>query len=94
MNQTEIIVAIIGLLSSSVGAYLVLKRGVKADDAAEENKETNQIYTGYGGLIERLQEDNLDVRQRLALAEKSCNDRIDVMQSRIDFLEKLLKGAI
>lgn len=79
MNFTDIIVGFFGLMGSVVVAYLAYKRGVRADDAVDENTKISHIYEGYGSLIKILQDDNAELRQRLAKAEE-----------RIEFLlEKL-----
>lgn len=60
---------VIGLLSIWL-AYLAYKRGKKADDEAQEHAAIAQVYTGYGGLLERYQTDNRELRQRVAELER------------------------
>lgn len=54
----------LGVLSS-VLAYLAYRRGKRADENAAELASTAQVYAGYGGLLERIQNDNADLRKRL-----------------------------
>lgn len=65
---------VIGLLSTGL-AYLGYKRGSRADDAAQENAANAQVYAGYGGLLQHIQEDNVDIRRRLAECEQRERDR-------------------
>lgn len=90
MSPTEVIVGLIGLASAFSGAYLAYRRGTKADDDANENTATAQVYAGYGGLLQRIQEDNTELRRRLVLEAQKCNERIDELRKEID----VLKGSI
>lgn len=76
---------VIGLLSLGL-AYLAYKRGAKADDVAADTAAAAQVYAGYGGLLQRIQDDNADLRIRLKQAE----DRLAAAEQRITLLlEKL-----
>lgn len=61
MSTIEIAVAVMGLLISSVFAFLAYKRGIRADVRANHT----EMYTGYAGLIQNLQEDNAELRAKL-----------------------------
>ena len=54
----------LGVLSTAL-AYLAYRRGKQADENAAELASTAQVYAGYGGLLERIQNDNKELRQRL-----------------------------
>lgn len=70
---------VLGLLSVWL-AYLAYQRGSRADDAAAENAANAAVYAGYGGLLQRYQEDNADLRLRLHNAEQ----RIGLLLERLE----------
>lgn len=70
MSPTEIVVALIGLLGIIVPVYVVNRRGTKADDNAQQIAEHTTLFAGYEGFLERVQEDNLDLRNRVAALER------------------------
>lgn len=78
MGLTEVIASLVIGLPATVLGCLAYRRGSKTDDVAQENIEMGQIYAGYGGLIQNLQDDNADLRLRLAAA----NQRIAELEKR------------
>lgn len=77
MNSIEIAVAALGLLVSSVFAFLAYKRGIRADVRANHT----EMYSGYAGLIQDLQEDNADLRTRL---DGTATTTVLLTQSKVD----------
>lgn len=69
MGVTEVIASLVIGLPATVLAVLAYMRGSKADDAAQETAANAQVYAGYGGLLENLQDDNADLRRRLVICE-------------------------
>lgn len=78
MNLTEIIGALAIAIASIIAATYTFFGGRKAEEAASEDKAISQVYAGYGGLLQRLQDDNANLRARLKLAE----DRLDAADAR------------
>lgn len=70
MSLTEIILALTGLLGVSIPAYLVYRRGSRNDEAAQDNAAHADVYAGYGGLLQRYQEDNVELRNRITEMER------------------------
>lgn len=107
MNLTEIAVGALGLLGSVVLAFFAYRRGTKADKAvqeniaiANENNATATVVAGYGSLLQRIQQDNRELRERLAAAEArievlaGVEKRLEAAEARIErLLEQLGKGA-
>lgn len=90
MNSTEIIVAVVGVFGSTILAYFAYRRGSQADKDLQENKAVNQVYEGYGGLLQRITADNQDLRERLAETVR----RLEVAEARIDeLLIQVRKGS-
>lgn len=104
MNLTEIVAGILGLIGSVGVAYLAYRRGSKADDSAAENVATAQVYAGYGTLLQRIIDDNTDLRRRLGEAEdriatlvqaaergRIAEQRLEAAERQIDVLKGLLE---
>lgn len=87
VSTTQLAALVIALLSL-VPTYLVYRRGSRADDAAQANTrqmqmsaeraqsqaDHQQVYAGYGGLLQAVQDDNTDLRRRLAVAEEALRE--------------------
>lgn len=77
MEPTEIVVAGLGLLGTAVISLFAFMRGSKADKETQEDAANATVYGGYSGLVgrlqeerQRLEEENAELRRRLAEAEK------------------------
>lgn len=70
MNLTELTAVIVGTLGSAGATYFAYRRGQRAENAAADNSATALVYSGYGGLLERIQKDNADLRLRDEAREK------------------------
>jgi hypothetical protein len=74
-------------------SYLSLRRGNRADDAAQENMERAQVYAGYGGLLEKLQEDNAELRRSLAAEREGRAAERAAAEERVLLLLQRLEGG-
>lgn len=89
MNLTEIAVALIGLISVSIGVGFVYKRGAAQDNDANERAAIDQVYTGYGGLLQRVQDDNTELRREVAELRSLRGEVIELRQKVIE-LERII----
>lgn len=86
MTTAELIGAALTALGGVGVAFFAYRRGQRADDAAAENTATAQVYQGYGGLLERIQADNIDLRKRLAAAEARIASLLESYQRALALL--------
>lgn len=84
VSTTQLAALVIALISL-VPTYLVYRRGNRAEDTAQANirqvqmnterqqsqADHMQVYAGYGGLLQNVQDDNVRLRSALAIAEET-----------------------
>jgi hypothetical protein len=63
-DHPAVVGILIGLPSVSLG-YLAYRRSTRAEQAAQKNGTIGRIYSGFGELIDNLQEDNAGLRSRV-----------------------------
>lgn len=61
---------VMGVLSLWLG-FLAYKRGVRADENADENAANAQVYAGYGGLQDRQLAEIAELRRQLTVERES-----------------------
>lgn len=93
MGPTEIAVFLVGAPLSGLLAYLGIRRGARNDKAAQEVAAAANVYAGYGGLMERYEKDNLDLRNRLAVAEQAAAE-VPHLKHRLEIAEQHLADAL
>lgn len=95
MSLTEVLIALAGISVSAFMAYLAFKKSKQADDTAVEKAEDAakaQLYTGYGGLLERIDKDNLEVRRENAELRREVTElreRLTATEKRIEDYDEL-----
>lgn len=79
MSGNEILVGLLGLLSSTGIAGIGLWLNSRNEETAQETIASAQVYSGYGGLLQEYRDDNADLRRRNAELE----------QRNVELLERL-----
>lgn len=92
MNETEIIVAVLSLIGALAGVGFVYKHNTKANEDTQENTATANVFTGYSGLLDRVERHAAGVNQELGkvkdeLAE--CSKAREEMYAFISNEQKL-----
>lgn len=70
MSGNEILVGLLGLLSSTVIAGIGLWLNTRNEETAQENIANAQVYSGYGGLLKHYIDDNTALRERNTSLER------------------------
>lgn len=74
--STEVLAGTLIALLSIVVTYIGIHYSRKASDKAADNTANAQLTTGYADFVKALQEDRIELRQKLEAAEQARDQRV------------------
>lgn len=95
MSLTEALIAVGGLAVAVFMAYLAFRKNKQAEDTAAEKAEDTakaQLYTGYGGLLERIDKDNIELRRdntELRREVTELRERLTATEKRLEDYDEM-----